>query len=167
MGLNKSKPEWSIKKFLAVVVTQKCLEIGSSKDEEKVSLLRAKAGRQKGTNICRTWDKHQDLTPFSLLVVAQLVPSFLEQRELVWCFSTLSQWLRSSPGTAFCCSSQRTFIRAGLFPLGFSESIPLRLKSDVSLTFCQIQPAPGKREQHQLVMTGLSLSACSHCSDET
>lgn len=41
MELNKRKPEWSIEKFLAVVVTKKCLAIVSSKDEEKVSLLTA------------------------------------------------------------------------------------------------------------------------------
>lgn len=41
MELNESKPEWSIEKFLAVVVTKKCLAIVSSKDEEKVSLLTA------------------------------------------------------------------------------------------------------------------------------
>lgn len=31
MELKKSKPEWSIKTFLAVVVTKKCFEIVSSK----------------------------------------------------------------------------------------------------------------------------------------
>jgi len=150
MELNKSKPEWSIMKFLAVVATKKCLEIVSSKDEE-VSLLIAKAGREKGTNIHSVWDQHQDLTSFSLPVVAQHVPYFLEQRELIWHCLTLSQWLRSRSHTGFCHSSQHAFIHAGLFPLGFSGSIPVRLKSDISLTFRQIQPAPGKtvREQHQ------------------
>lgn len=51
MELNKSKPDWTIEKFLAVGVTKKCLEIVSSQDEEQVSLLTATAGREKGTNI--------------------------------------------------------------------------------------------------------------------
>lgn len=45
MEPKKSKPEWSIKTFLAAVLTKKCLEIVSSKD--KVSLLTmAWAGRE-------------------------------------------------------------------------------------------------------------------------
>lgn len=43
MALNKSKPMWNIKKFIAVVVTKKSLKIVSSKD--KMSLLTTKAGK--------------------------------------------------------------------------------------------------------------------------